>query len=170
MKLFQQKYLEIRENSTSVETLVEKYADVFEGLGRLPGKLHLKIDKNVTPAQHSPRKIPVALKDDINSKLDQMIKQGILKEVNEPTIWISSFVAVEKHGKLRICIDPKDLNKALKRNHCYIKPLDDILPNPAKAKVFSVLDAKDGYHQIELEDGSSYLTTFWSPKGRLRWL
>ena len=72
-------------NSTSVETLVEKYADVFEGLGRLPGKLHLEIDKNVTPVQHSPRKIPVALKDDINSKLDQMIKQGILKEVKEPT-------------------------------------------------------------------------------------
>ena len=93
--MFQQKYLEIRENSTSVETLVEKYADVFEGLGRLPGKLHLEIDKNVSPVQHSPRKIPVALKDDINSKLDQMIKQGILKEVNEPTIWISSFVAVK---------------------------------------------------------------------------
>ena len=69
-------------NSTSVETLVEEYADVFERLGRLPRKLHLEIDKNVTPIQHSPRKIPVALKDDINSKLNQMIKQGILKEVN----------------------------------------------------------------------------------------
>ena len=79
---------------------------------------------------------------DINSKLDQMIKQGILKEVNEQTNWISSFVAVKTPGKLRICIDPKDLNKALKHNH-YIKTLDDILHNLAKVKVFSVLDAKD---------------------------
>ena len=94
-----------------------------------------------------------------------MIKQGILKEVNQPTNWVSSFVAVKKPGK---CIDPKDLNKALKRNHYYIKTLDDILPN--LTKVFSVLDAKDGYHQIELDKESCYLTTFWSPKGRLRWL
>ena len=43
------------------------------------------------------------------------------------------------------------------------------MPNLAKAKVFSVLDPKQGYHQIELDDESSYLTTFWSP-GRLRWL
>ena len=119
------------ENSTSVKTLVEKYA-VFEGLGCLPGKLHLEIDKNVPPVLHSPRKIPVPLKDDIDSKLDQMIKQGILK----PTNWISSFVAVKKPGKLRICIDPKDLNKALKRNHFYIKTLDDICLISQKRKFF----------------------------------
>ena len=136
----------------------------------MSGKLHLEINKNVTPVQHNPRKIPVALKDDINSKLDQMIKQGILKEVNEPTNLISPFVAVKTPGKLRIFIDSKSLNKTLKRNHYYIKTLDDILPNLAKAKVFSVLDAKDGYHQIELDDKISYLTTFWSPKVRLRWL
>ena len=157
-------------NSTSVETLVEKYDDVFEGIGCLPGKLHLETDKNVTLVQHSPRKIPVALKDYINSKLYQMIKQGILNNVNQPTNWVSSFVAVKEPGKSRKCIDPKDLNKALKRNHYYIKTLDDILPNPTKAKVFSVLDAKDSFHQVELDNESSYLTTFWSPKGRLRWL
>ena len=100
-------------NSTSGETLVKRYADVFEGIGFLPGKLHLEIGKNVPPVQHNPRKIPVILKDDINSKLDQMIKQVILKEVTEPTNWISSFVAVRTPGKLRIGIDPKDLNKAL---------------------------------------------------------
>ena len=91
----------------------------------------------------------------------------IFVAVNEPANGISSFVAVKKPGILTICIDPKDLNKALKRNHYYAKTLDDILPNLAKAKVFSVLDAKDGYHQIELDGESSYLTTFWSPKGRI---
>ena len=69
----------------------------LEELGCFPVKLHLEIDKNVTPVQHGPRKIPAALKDDINSKLDQIIKQGILK-VNEPTNWKSSFMAVKKPG------------------------------------------------------------------------
>ena len=150
-------------------SIVKKYAGVFEELGCLPGKLHLEIYKNVTPVQHSLRRIPVALKDDKNSKLNQMIKQGILK-VNESANWISSFEAAKKPEKLRICIDPKNLNKALKRNHYYIRTLDDILSNLAKAKAFSVLDAKDSYHQIQLDDKSSYLTTFWWPKIHLCWL
>ena len=57
-----------------------------------------------------------------------MIKQGILKEANELTNWVSFFVAVKKPGKLRICMDPKVLNKALKHNHYYTKTSDDILP------------------------------------------
>ena len=48
--------------------------------------------------------------------------------------------------------------------------LDEILPNLANAKVFSVLDAKDGFHQVKLDESSSYLTTFWMPFGRYRYL
>ena len=36
-----------------------------------------------------------------------MIKQGLLKEVNEPENWISSFAVVKKPGKLRIYIEPE---------------------------------------------------------------
>ena len=60
-------------------------------------------------------------------------------------------VAIRKPGKLRICIDPKDLNEALKRNYYPMPTIEDILPSLAKAKVFSVLDAKDGFHQIRLD-------------------
>ena len=48
--------------------------------------------------------------------------------------------------------------------------LDEILPNLANAKIFSVLDAKDGFHQVQLDESSSYLTTFWTPFGRYRYL
>ena len=37
--------------------------------------------KNLTPVQHNPRNIPVAIKDDINSELDQMIKPGVCGDV-----------------------------------------------------------------------------------------
>ena len=53
-------------------------------------------------------------------------------------------VIVKKPNKLRICLDPKDLNKAIKRSHYPIPTIDNILPQLSKAKVFSVLDAKDG--------------------------
>jgi len=53
-------------------------------------------------------------------------------------------VIVKKPNKLRICLDPKDLKKAIKRSHYPIPTIDNILPQLSKAKVFSVLDAKDG--------------------------
>ena len=72
--------------------------------------------------------------------------------------------------KLRICIDLRDLNQALQRSRYPQSTIEDILPQLSKAKVFSVLDAKDGFWQVKLDEKSSYLTTFWSPCGRLRWL
>ena len=44
--------------------------------------------------------------------------------------------------------------------------LEEVLPTLSKAKIFTVLDAKDGFHQVKLDDTSSYLTTFWTPFGR----
>lgn len=43
--------------------------------------------------------------------------------------------------------------------------LDEVLPNLSNAKVFSTLNAKDGFYQISLDEESSKLTTFWMPFG-----
>ena len=48
--------------------------------------------------------------------------------------------------------------------------IEEILPWLHSAKVFSVLDAADGYNQCQLDKESSYLTTFWMPFQRYRWL
>ena len=47
--------------------------------------------------------------------------------------------------------------------------MEEILPQLAKAKIFSVLDAKDGFHQVQLDEASLYLTTFWTLFGRYRY-
>ena len=44
------------------------------------------------------------------------------------------------------------------------------LPELSKAKVFSVADASNGFWPVKLDEPSSYLTTFWTPFGRYRWL
>ncbi|PIK51361.1 hypothetical protein BSL78_11729 [Apostichopus japonicus] len=72
--------------------------------------------------------------------------------------------------QLRICIDPRDLNKALKRPHYPIPTIESILPELANAKIFSVIDAKEAFWQIKLDKESSYLTTMATPFGRYRWL
>ena len=62
------------------------------------------------------------------------------------------------------------LNKALKRNHYPLLTIDDILPDLPGARYFSVLDAKSGYWLVELDEPSSFATTFGTPWGRYRWL
>lgn len=89
--------------------------------------------------------------------------------MSSPTDWISNMVAVKKPGKLRLCIDPKDLNSAIKRPHYQMPTVDDILPKISKAKVFTVMDAKEGFWHVKLDKESSLLTTFWTPFGRYRW-
>ena len=163
------------ENQSTESTVVSKqmlekqYPDVFKGEGKLPGELKLDIDKSVTPVKLATRKVPVALKDKIKNELDTLVEK-LISQVDFPTDWISSMVVVTKSsGKIRLCIDPKLLNGALRRNHYPTPTIDDLLPDLEKARWFSVADAKNGFWHVQLQDESSYLTTFGTPWGRYRW-
>ena len=152
------------------ENLVTEYKDVFDGLGKLPGQYHIDIDTNVKAVQNNPRRVPIPIKTELKEKLDDYEKLNVIAKVNTPTPWISNMVAVRKPNKLRVCLDPYDLNKAINRNHYPTPTIDDVAPRLNKARIFSVVDAKDGFLQIELDEESSFLTTFWTPFGRYRWL
>ena len=99
-----------------------------------------------------------------------MEKQGTIVKETQPTEWISSLVAVQKPGKLRVCIDPRYLNRAIKRPKYEMPTVDEVLPKLSKAKVFTLLHAKDGFHQVKLDNESSLFTTFWTPFGRYHYL
>ena len=57
-------------------------------------------------------------------------------------------------------LDPKDLNRAIKRPHYFTPTLEDVLPNLNGAKCFLILDTRSGYWNIKLTMESSLLTTF----------
>ena len=98
-----------------------------------------------------------------------MEKLGVVERVHEPSDWVNSMVTVIKpNGKLRICIDPRDLNKAMKREHYPTKTIEEVISRMPNAQVFSVLDASSGFWQIELDSDSSKLCTFNTPFGRYR--
>lgn len=64
------------------------------------------------------------------------------------------------NGSLRLCLDPQDLNKAIQRNYYEIPTLDEISAKLAGNTFFTILDLKDGYYQIQLDEKSSSLCTF----------
>lgn len=78
-------------------------------------------------------------------------------------------IATKKSGALRICIDPRPLNQALKRDTHQLLILDDLIPELAQAKNFSTIDLTTGYWHCVLDDKSSLLTTFPTPFRRYRW-
>ena len=67
-----------------------------------------------------------------------------------------------------VCLDPKDLNTAIKGSHYPLPTVDDVTSRLTKAKVFSVM--KSGFWQVKLSESSSFYTTFNTPFGRFRWL
>ena len=157
------------EKPLTEEDLFSKYHDVFTGLGHI-GNVKIVVDKNVTPVQHSPRRVPVALREDVKKKIIELQEKGIIKKAEEPSEWISNMVVVAKPNKIRICLDPKDLNKAVQRPKFQMPTLEELLPELSKARIFSSFDAKDGFYQVSLDEESSKLTTFWTPHGRYRYL
>ena len=78
-------------------------------------------------------------------------------------------VIVEKpSGKLRICLDPSDLNKATKRHHHHLPTTEEILSKLSKRKVFTKLDASCVYWQIPIDADSLKLFSFNTPFRRHR--
>ena len=126
----------------------------------------IKIDTTVTLVVHGPRKDPAALFPIITEKLKEMEKEGHLAKVTQPTDWVNSMVFTQKEEKIRICIDPSDLNKAVKRKHYPISTVEEITTKIPRAKMFSVLDAKSGYLQMNIDYESSLLITMNTPLGR----
>ena len=149
-----------------------EFSDVFDNKpGTLPGKQHLTVDESVKPVVMPARRVPVAIRDKLKAELDRMVELKIIEPVSEPTPWVSQMVTTEKKsGALRVCIDPRELNKALQRERFTLPVLEDSTHELRESRVFTKADLASGYWHIELDEESSLLTTFQSCHGRYRWL
>ena len=118
---------------TTKEYILHEYADVFKGVRTLPGgPYHIRLKDSYRPVLHPPRTVPLGMQSAYIAELDRLVKEGIITKVHEHREWINSIASVMKEdGSLRLCLDPKDLNKAIKRNQWYARTLADILPELA---------------------------------------
>ena len=101
-----------------------------------------------------------------------MTKLGVNAPITEPTKCVSSIVATHKKdtSDICLCIDPRDLNHALKRPHHLTRTVEEVAAKMEGAIIFSVLDANSSFWQIPLDYESLLLTTFSSPHGRFHYL
>jgi hypothetical protein len=132
------------------ESKFKDFPELIKTSGTLPGEHNIEIDPNAEGVIHAPLRQPASLKPRIIDKLKEMEQNGYITKVNTPTEWVSSMVVSMKNDKIRICLDPSDLNKVVKRAHHPMKTVEDIVTNIPNAHVFSKLDAKSGFLQIKL--------------------
>jgi hypothetical protein len=118
LNLLKRVYVVTSQTENDQESILAEYEDVFEGLGCLPGEHKICTDDKITPVVHACRKVPFARRKKLKEELGRMVKVDVITKMDEPTEWVSSLViVVKKNGDLRICLDLRDLNKAIKREH-----------------------------------------------------
>ena len=145
---------------------LDDYPGLFKGLGSLPGMYHIQLIDGATPVVHAPRKVPVPQREKVIEELKRMEKLGVIVRQEDPTEWVNLLDVVQKpNGAVRLYIDPRDLNAAMKRSHYLMKTVDEIATRLQGANTFSILDAKSGFWHLKLDEESSRLCTFNTPIG-----
>jgi len=163
--------LRLRDEYLTDETIVTEFADLFDGLGHLQGDVHLQVNLKVPPVQMSLRRLPRGVRENVGAELIRLEDLGLIESVSEPSPWISALLGVAKpDGRVRICIDPKPLNKALLQEQYCMPTIDDIFHQLANARCFSTCDLRDGFWHHSLDFASIRLTTYEASFGRQRWL
>ncbi|XP_044005925.1 uncharacterized protein K02A2.6-like [Aphidius gifuensis] len=155
-----------------LQQLIEReYKEVFQGVGTLPFEYSIKLMPNAKPVVHPPRKVPFAIQPKLKDTLNELETSGIISKVDKPTEWVNSLVIVEKKdGSLRLCLDPSNLNKYIMREHFKMSTTEDIAVHMNGMKIFSVLDMRNGFWQVKLDEKSADMCTFNTPFGRYRFL
>ena len=150
------------------QDILDIYSDVFTGIGKFTGMPHkFQLKQNAKPMRHAPRKVPIHLQDAFHKEIRNLEQLGILEKTKDVTEWVNSFVIVEKkvptnsnsnkiptnssnqgHSKdkkLRICLDPRDLNKALEREPYYTWSIEEIMAKFHGMTRFTIADFNKGY-------------------------
>ena len=148
------------------------FPELFNGTGRFKDyKIHLHVKDSVQPVAQLIRRLPYGLREKVDKKLDDLLAKGIIEQApNTPTTWISPLVVVPKsNGDVRICIDMRKANEAIIRERHPIPTVEDALMDLNGSTVYSKLDIKEAFHQLELDETSRDITTFICHRGLFRY-
>ena len=151
---------------TSKEQILSKYPDIFEGISKFPSlPYYIQVNMNITLKQTLCRPVLIHLEEAFKKEIDKMLQASVIMPVKAATPWINSFILVEgkdksANPKLCICLDLTNLNKAVMHEPYYFKTLEDIAHLIANSYIMMVCNCKKGYWHQELDEASSFLTTF----------
>ena len=152
-----------KENQVEAEQTMKDFEDIFAleslELGRTNLVKHTIKVNNPVPFKEQYRRIPPHQFEEVRKHLREMEEIGAIRRSSSP--WVSPVVLVrKKDGSLQFCIDLRKLNARTIKDAYSLPRIEESLDCLNGACIFSSLDLKLGYWQVELDDDSIPMTAF----------
>lgn len=157
-----------------VSRILEEFADVFPDdlpLGLPPDREiehHIPLQPGATPPHRPPYRLSIAEEAELEKQLNDLLTHGYIRPSTSP--FSSGVLFVRKaDGTFRLCVDYRALNKLTIRNRYPLPRMDDLFDRLYKAKIFSKLDLRQGYHQVKVAEADIPKTAFVTRYGLYEW-
>jgi len=122
-----------------------------------------------TPVCLKPRRLAVKEKAILNAQLEDWLRDGVVQpsssRYSSPVI-----IVPKKNGTYRVCVDYRQLNRKILRDRFPMPLIEDHIDALADARVFSVLDLKNGFFHVPVAQESRQYTSFVTPDGQYEFL
>ncbi|XP_059669124.1 uncharacterized protein LOC132314258 [Cornus florida] len=159
--------------------LLNEYKDYFAwsyeempGLSRKLVEHRLPIKKDFQPYKQPPRRMSSEVMLKIKEEIERLLKAGFIRTVRYVE-WLSNVVPVmKKNGKLRVCVDFRNLNNATPKDEYPMPVADQLIDSADKHEILSFMDGHSGYNQIYLAEEDVHKTAFRCPGsiGTFEWI
>ena len=156
------------EEKRIIRDIVVGFQDVFSTSEMDLGRTHLTVHEIPTgearPVKQPPRRVPMALLHEEAAAVEDLKKQGVIRESSSP--WASPIVLVKKkNGRIRPCVDYRRVNSLTTKDAYPIPRTQDCLDAMSGSIIFSTLDMTSGYHQIPIKQEDIPKTAFVTRQG-----
>ncbi|XP_073138571.1 uncharacterized protein [Henckelia pumila] len=158
------------ELKVKMRKLLAEFRDCFAwsyedmpGLDRHLVEHRLPIKDYFKPYKQPSRKMSKEVEAKVKDEIEKLVKAGFIRPIRYAK-WLSNVVPViKKNGKLRVCIDFRDLNRATPKDVYVMRITDMLVDSVANNELLSFMDGYSGYNQIKIDERDTSKTAFRCP-------